>query len=770
MKIKNIENLKERVKSHLKEYLEGNNTKFTGNHFTCPNHEAHNRDDEKPSAAFYPGPDGFKCFGCEAVGDIFNAAHYIDGKPLTGAEFITDNLLYLADMFNEPYEIADFTPDELKKQKLYEALEEACRLSKMAFKSDKPEVDKVKKYVEDRGWAELIEEFEFGYCVYDKLIQVMRKKGYTDETLRDVGLLSLEGKEYEKYLFNDRLVFPIRNHYKKIVAFGSRLLEKPKNEHEQKYLQSRTTGLYNKTNTFFNMDKARGYSKVYIVEGYADVFTLYKHGIKNVVALCGLSFNETRYKILVQSGIKQAVFCLDNDIAGNAAIERIIQKDLKNLKGIEIFVKSIPDILLTSGNLIKDPDELIEESGIDGFKKIPELSVFQWKLNKLRENVSDEVLKADAIHEIVFEEDYTRQEYMCKDLAEVLDVSLEAVTKEVSRHQREGLGKSITTSEDILEEVKCFERVLNDWDRKVWSRTGALLGLDCGKFPVLTKRLDGIQNMFYIFAGDTNIGKSAMLLNMALSLLDTNENIFVLFFSVDDTISQLLPRMLALNTDLPINTLANPKYKIKYNDALTEGEKEQMLIERADCIEKLKGLAERFALKEESEAKRIEQLDKYIKIYKKLAGDKQLVVFVDNLHRITSSERMSTRELYMKVSDSLKYWKSEHDIPVITTAEITKTYDDRRPKGDDIKETKDLQFDADLVGLLYNDFYKDPNTVLKFPTENGDLPIVELNIAKNKTSDFKSTLYYKFYPEYSKYVECSQEEIRNLRNQIQGRK
>jgi len=86
-----------------------------------------------------------------------------------------------------------------------------------------------------------------------------------------------------------------------------------------------------------------------------------------------------------------------------------------------------------------------------------------------------------------------------------------------------------------------------------------------------------------------------------------------------------------------------------------------------------------------------------------------------------------------------------------------------------VHNTKDLQFDADLVGLLYNDYYTNPETALKFvvdinsPDAYG--PIVELNIVKNKTSDFKSKLYYKFHPKLSKFIECTEPERRGYLEQ-----
>jgi len=763
MKVKNLDNLIERVKSHFREYLEMHDTHFTQSHFTCPNRLEHKNDDGVPSAAFFPGPDSFKCFSCESSGDIFTAASYLEGKPLTGSGFITDNVLYLADMFDEEYAVMDRTEDEIKKEALYKALEDTCMLSSAVLQSDNPELKEVKDYISKRGWDDLIEEFDFGYCSYQKLITILKKRGHSEEILSEVGLIPPKDSKgnYEKYLLENRLIFPIRNNYGKIIAFASRLIRPPKDENDKKYLQSRNTSLYNKNSTLFNLDKARLSNKIYIVEGYADAFTLYKHGIDNVVALCGLSFNDTKYKLLVQNAVKEIVFCLDNDDAGVGALNRIIDKELRNLSGIDVSIKIFPKDCIH-----KDVDEYINAEGIDAFNELPERTVFEFKLDKLKTDKSDVIIKNDIIQLIVDEEDYTRKELMCNRLSEVINISTDAIKKEVDRHTKLERGRHLTTSEDILEELNCFERVVNEWDRKIWNRRSGLLGLDAKRFPQFIRHMDGIQNMFYLIAADTNVGKSALLLNMALDLIESNDDVFVLFFSVDDSISQLLPRMVALDKDIAINTVSNPKFKIQLNDNYSDEMKERELLKRTEGINKLKNMSDRFAIKEESQAKKIEDLNKYIQIYKKIAGAKQLVVFVDNLHRITSYKKQETRELYMGISDSLKLWKTEYDIPVIATAELKKTYHNKRPVGDDIKETKDLQFDADVVALLFNDYYTNKNTSLKFITEEElpegmdvERPVVEMNIIKNKTSSYKKRLYYKFYPEYSKYVEYPHDEI-----------
>ena len=755
MKVRNLDEIMERIREYLDDYLKIHNTEFTATHFTCPNRNVHKNEDYKPSCAHFPNQHAWKCFSCQESGDIYTAAHYLEGKPLTGQGFITDNVLYLADLFGIKYEVEEYSPEEKKKEELYKALEDACKICNQVIKVDNEKTLKVREYVSKRQWEDLVDIFQFGYCNYDKLIELLKKKGHAEETLKEVGLIpSAESKGNQaKYLLDDRLLFPIKNHYGRTVGFASRALDE--NSNGQKYLNSRNTVLYNKTNVLFNLDKARLNSDIYVVEGYADVFTLYKYGIKNVVALCGLSFNEERYKILVKQGITKINFVLDSDSAGKQALTHIIDKDIKGLQGINLFVKEIP-------SPYKDVDELLVKEGIAAFKSIKELSIFDWKLALLEKDVENEFLKNDAIKLIVLESDYTIKEKLCQKLAKVLDVSKEAVKKETEKHDLLDKGRRLITSEDIQEEDKCFERVLSDWDRSVWNRQGELLGLDAKKFPFFIKKMDGIQNRFYIISGDTNWGKSAFLLNLALNIIESNENVFVLFFSVDDSISQLLPRVLALDTGIGINILDNPKFKIKYNDKLSEEEKEKLLTTRSKSLEKFKVLSSSFAIKEESQAKRLDQLAKYIKIYKKIAEGKQLVVCIDNLHRLKAWKAQEVRELNMEISDTLKYWRTTYDVPIIATSEIKKINSSRRLIMDDIKEAKDYQFDADFVGLLYNDYYTNPNTKLKFirdvNSEDAYGPIIELNVQKNKTSSFKNRVYFKLYPEFSKVIECTENE------------
>ena len=45
-------------------------------------------------------------------------------------------------------------------------------------------------------------------------------------------------------------------------------------------------------------------------------------------------------------------------------------------------------------------------------------------------------------------------------------------------------------------------------------------------------------------------------------------------------------------------------------------------------------------------------------------------------------------------------------------------------------------------------------------------PIVRVSVSKNKGSGFKQSLFFKFYKQYSKFVECDEQEQIDFRKKL----
>jgi len=108
-KINDLEGLLRKIKPFLRRYLEERNVNIDSKGlFSCinPTHE-----DKHPSCRFVRNSNEeiFLCFGCGAKGSILHATYLLEGKPISGQGFITDNVLYLAEKYGIPYNTLKLT-------------------------------------------------------------------------------------------------------------------------------------------------------------------------------------------------------------------------------------------------------------------------------------------------------------------------------------------------------------------------------------------------------------------------------------------------------------------------------------------------------------------------------------------------------------------------------------------------------------------------------------------------------------------------------------
>jgi replicative DNA helicase len=409
----------------------------------------------------------------------------------------------------------------------------------------------------------------------------------------------------------------------------------------------------------------------------------------------------------------------------------------------------------------------------------------------------------------MLEESLIDREQMAKQLAKTMKVREDTILQELDRvANTRGITYHISQSE-ILWEKKSLERAVTEFENWAWSRSG-MLGLKCG-FPILDEKLEGIQDAYHIIAGETNIGKSAMLINLAYGLITNNPNkVYVLYLSLDDNFRKTLPRFVALHAGIPINMVKNPSYNILMNDKLSEEEKKDLVRKRCrammdfgaapppvssgtgtyvpeasppkDIINNIsntnvidnsglcnnsgiynqEGLFKNnLSIKDDSNIRELRDIEKIVQSYITIAGDKKLVLMIDNLHKITIPGYRDFREMFVALSKGLKHLVDVFNIPLVATAELRKLNSaGSRPTLNDIKETGSFAFDADVILLLYNELKSCGSTPLKF-TEVGTgtiYPILEVSFAKNKVGDYIGKIYYRFYTNLSKVVECSYEE------------
>jgi DNA primase len=137
---------------------------------------------------------------------------------------------------------------------VFEMHEAACAAFKENLKASA--ADEVRQYLAKRGLSQaMAEHFALGYSERSGQDLLKRFRGrYSSQAIEASGLFGKrdDGTFYDR--FRGRLMFPIQNESGKVIAFGGRTL---RSDEEPKYLNSPETSIYKKTNTLYNLPRAK---------------------------------------------------------------------------------------------------------------------------------------------------------------------------------------------------------------------------------------------------------------------------------------------------------------------------------------------------------------------------------------------------------------------------------------------------------------------------------------------------------------------------------
>ena len=260
----------------------------------------------------------YKCFGCGESGDVISyyaKTHAIDDKTA---------IVILAEKLN--IKVDNKYNNDFEKQKRYLLIaEELEKFYKNEFaKLDNTHLAKqqiLKRKLNIQGYEDY-----FGYAPNNNdMITYMLGKKFNIDELKELGFISDKGNPQLK----NRLVFFIRNYMGKTIGFSGRSLEN--NPDGYKYVNSKASQLYDKSSTFYGIEKAKKsiqqLKTVYIVEGQFDVIAMHQKEYLNTIAISGTSFTNKHIEILDRLIGEEGkiILCLDGDSAGFNAMLKIFQ-------------------------------------------------------------------------------------------------------------------------------------------------------------------------------------------------------------------------------------------------------------------------------------------------------------------------------------------------------------------------------------------------------------------------------------------------------------
>ena len=399
----------------------------------CPFHN-----EKTPSFYVSPSKGICKCFSCGKGG---NAIHFLMEHEQMSFQ---DAAEWLANKYGIPFRKRELTESEKALQNERESLFITNQFALDYFKDTLLNTDKGRAiglaYFRKRGFRDdILEKFYLGYCPDepDALARTALAKGYTKENLIKTGLCyAKDDNGALRDRFRGRVIFPVHSISGKVVAFGGRIMSAESKV--AKYVNSPESVIYSKSRELYGLYQAKQAivrkDRCFLVEGYADVISMFQSGVENVVASSGTSLTPGQIR-LIHRFTNNITVLYDGDKAGIKASLRGI--DMLLAEGMNVKVLLLPDG--------EDPDSFAQGRGATAFQQYidtHQVDFIRFKVNLLMEDAADdpysrsELIKSITQSISVIQDPIVRSVYIT-ECSQIMKIDERLLINDVNRRQRE---------------------------------------------------------------------------------------------------------------------------------------------------------------------------------------------------------------------------------------------------------------------------------------------------------------------------------------------
>jgi replicative DNA helicase len=262
---------------------------------------------------------------------------------------------------------------------------------------------------------------------------------------------------------------------------------------------------------------------------------------------------------------------------------------------------------------------------------------------------------------------------------------------------------------------------------------GDITGIPTG-FKELDQITSGLQKQdLIIIAARPSVGKTAFCLNIAEGVAK-QQQYAVGIFSLEMGKKQLLKRLIASNGRL---------YSQNVRKSLIVGDHDwnKLSMAMGEIGNMNLSIFDRPGIK-------VNEIWSKVRKLKREFEGKELLIIIDYLQLISGNEihKGNRTQEISEISRSLKNMARDLDVCVIALSQLSRAVEqrqDKRPMMSDIRESGQIEQDADVIGFLYRDDYYDKNSESK--------NIIEIIIGKQRNGP-TGTIQLAFLKEYGLFV------------------
>jgi replicative DNA helicase len=307
---------------------------------------------------------------------------------------------------------------------------------------------------------------------------------------------------------------------------------------------------------------------------------------------------------------------------------------------------------------------------------------------------------ATTIKKVAIEEEVSANEALDTIQGELYKISTDSATSELKDMQ--------TVTGDTLSYIEKMKKMGNKH----------LIGETTG-FEALDRRTTGFNaGDLIIIAARPAMGKTALVLNMALKNVEQGKG--VIFFSLEMPAEQLMLRMLAAKTSIPLQNLRkgdlDDQQWSNLSGAFDDLNTKKLFVDDGGSIN-------------------INQLRARVRKLAQNESNNIKLVIIDYLQLMQGTGNKDRHQEVSDISRGLKMLAREMKIPIIALSQLNRGLEnrpDKRPMLSDLRESGAIEQDADIIMFVYrDDVYKERDEARKEKE------------AKDKGEDYKSKFINK---------------------------
>lgn len=393
----------------------------------CPFHH-----EKTASFTISPHKAIFYCFGCHVTGDVISFIEKVEHcSPLEAAH-------HLAERFGIVIpETLVKEANTLPTQQAKELYFNICKIVSEWTHERLLKNTQALEHLSQRGFAlKTIIDFNLGYFpggnqAIKLLLEHMRTRNILAQDLLEAQILH-QGKGALYSPFEERIVFPIKDHLGRFCGFGGRVF-KP-NDDRPRYYNSKENEFFTKGSLLFGLDTAKKTmqetSTVFLVEGYTDCMAMAQHKFSNTVATLGTACTLQHLKTIARY-VEQVYLVYDGDNAGQQAVARLAQ--LCWHVDLELKVIELPE-----GH---DPASWLEHNALEPLIRTAK-DIFLFFIDKLGTNfalkpIAEKIRVTRTVIDLIREiDDPLKQDFLLQKAAAVFEMPFQSLKRELSRSRK----------------------------------------------------------------------------------------------------------------------------------------------------------------------------------------------------------------------------------------------------------------------------------------------------------------------------------------------